>query len=177
MPPSAAAYAPLADADEQQPLAVEAVERDDALDHADAPTEGAAASTDAEADAPPLDTAEEPEPEPSEAAEQPTEEEQERQERGAEEGTDGTEGSVAAAATREIKCKTDEQLMGAIEGAEDAATLKKVMIVSTCLITADGCRKFAERARQLQEEGGMTRKFELEVRDCDWSEGRLASLA
>eukprot|EP01046_Picozoa_sp_COSAG06_P008732 COSAG06_NODE_445_length_15690_cov_28.448849_1_plen_1513_part_00 len=170
-------YAPLADADEQQPLAATAVKRGDEIGGADAPTDGVAAAPaeDTDADAPPLGTADEPEPEPSEAAEQPIEEEQEQQERGAEEEADSTNGSVAAAATREVDCYTDEQLMGAIESAEAAATLKKVTIWSS--VTADGCRKFAERARQLQEkEGGMMQDFELDVMDCDWSEGQLASL-
>ena len=174
MPPSAEGYAPLAGADEQQLLGVQAVERDD---HADAPTEGAAAPTeDTDADAPP-GTADESEPEPGEAAEQPAVAEQERQEHGAEEDADSAGGSVAAAATRVVQCGTDEKLMRAIEGAEEAATLKKVEIPYGSKVTADGLHKFAERARQLQEqEGGMTRDFELEVGTCDWSEGQLASL-
>ena len=89
MPSSAAAYAPLAGADEQQPLAAAAVERDDAE-----------APDDAEAGAP-RDTAaddSESEPEPSEAAEQPKEEEEEEEQEPAEDEADGTDGSVAAAA-------------------------------------------------------------------------------
>eukprot|EP01046_Picozoa_sp_COSAG06_P063923 COSAG06_NODE_15051_length_1101_cov_1.176647_1_plen_86_part_10 len=70
---------------------------------------------------------------------------------------------------------TDEELMGLI--GEEAATLKKVKIPFGSKVTADGVREFAERALQLQAEGGMTRDFELEVRFCDWSEGQLASLA
>ncbi len=64
-------------------------------------------------------------------------------------------------------CRTDEQLMGAIESVEEAATLKKVEICWDSKLTADGCRKFAERARRQQQEGGMTRDFELEVWGCD----------
>eukprot|EP01046_Picozoa_sp_COSAG06_P040055 COSAG06_NODE_4806_length_3937_cov_3.154647_3_plen_381_part_00 len=166
MASSAAAYAPLAGADEQQPLAAAAVERDDA----EAPDEAGA----------PRDTAaddSESEPEPSEAAEQPKEEEEEEQEP-AEDDADGTGGSVAAAAaTRGVDCGTDEELMGAIESVEEAATLKRVEIPQFVKITADGVRKFAERARQLQEEGGMTRDFELHVESCEWGDGQLGSLA
>ena len=63
---------------------------------------------------------------------------------------DGTGGSVAAVTTREVECSTDEQLMGAIESAEEAARLKTVEIPSDSKITAVCFRKFVERARQLQ---------------------------
>eukprot|EP01046_Picozoa_sp_COSAG06_P019689 COSAG06_NODE_1412_length_9542_cov_6.906703_3_plen_1539_part_01 len=113
-----------------------------------------------------------------ETAEQPTEDEAHmQQECGAEEDADGAGGSVVAAATREVQCRTDEQLMGAIEGVEKAATLKKVRIPFGSKVTAAGMRDFAERARQLQKEGGMTRDFELMVYGYDWSEGQLGSLA
>ena len=127
MPSSAAAYAPLAGADEQQPLAAAAVERDDAE-----------APDDAEAGAP-RDTAaddSESEPEPSEAAEQPKEEEEEQEP--AEDDADGTGGSVAAAAATRVEgCNTDEQLMGAIGSVEEAATLKRVEIPWDASVTAD----------------------------------------
>jgi hypothetical protein len=173
MPPPAAAYAPLAGTDELQPLGAAAVERDDVIGGADAPTGGVAAAS-VEAGAPPLGTDDS---EPSEAAEQPAEAEQERQERGAHGAAASMVGSAAAAATRDVKCMTDEELMGLIGERGNPATLKKVEIPWASKLTADGCRKFAERALQLQAEGGMTRDFELHADACDWSEGQLASLA
>ena len=105
-----------------------------------------------------------------------TDREEERQQRGAEEEVEGADGSPLAAATREVVCTTDEELVCAIEGAENAATLKTVMIYGSA-VTTDGVRKFAEGERELQGQEAMTRDFELKVSQCDWSEVQLVSLA
>eukprot|EP01046_Picozoa_sp_COSAG06_P097559 COSAG06_NODE_43664_length_370_cov_0.549815_1_plen_123_part_11 len=72
-------------------------------------------------------------------------------------------------------CDWSEGRLASLAG----VALSKLILYETWGVTGADVAAFAEGMRQLQEqqEGGMTRDFELAVRDCDWSEGQLGSLA